>query len=361
MTSPFPALGLSEKADRCAVALVDRSGASGMLPGTLLERLSARTGLAVLEVTHGLRELSERGFVTGISRSGRPMAKVRWTGPAPAMTISDHEYQWTELLTSMSDQGNLDALSGMHTALTGLSREDMAAILGGILRMRAGCGELDPWVWSAQHLLGSSKALRGLRPHLAAIGVEVEPASAGRYYVITAGPVEPEAVLLIENPRVFSAIADCAHAKNILAVASYGYGLTMDNFGQRLHAGAVIACPAYGERPDLGSLVSRCPWYFWGDHDQEGLRIFQTLRQQLPTLKLSAAYEAMDALIDDPARCHPYHSLFEKAGQRATTPLEGDVDVNYLMSRCQDRAVDQEAIVPLIESIDFGAPYTRRT
>jgi hypothetical protein len=236
----------------------------------------------------------------------------------------------------------------------------MASLLEGLLTMRKGPAETDPWVWSAQHLLGSSKALKSLRPYLAAIGADVEPTSAGRYYVITAGPAEPDAVLLIENPRVFSAVADSASAKNILAVASYGYGLTMENFGQRLLAGEVIACPASGERPSLDVLVNGCPWYFWGDLDQEGLRIFQMLRQQLPMLKLSIAYEAMDALLDDHSQCHPYHPLFEKVGQRAATRIESDLDLGYLISRCQNRAVDQEAIVPQLDDVDLGAPYKRR-
>ena len=360
MTSPFAALGLSDEAGLCAAAIVRRDGVSGMLPGALLERLASRTGLAVLEVTHGLRELHERGFITGISKSGRPVAKVRWKGPSPAITMSDDERQWTDLLATLSDEGTHDELSGMHAALAGLSREDMVAILHGLLRMRGSNGVLDPWVWSAQHLLGSSKALGGLRPYLAALGIEVEPANSGRYYVITAGPVDPEAVLLIENPRVFSAMADSKHAKNILAVASYGYGLTMENFGLRLLADATIACPSTGERPDLHSLLRRCPWYFWGDLDQEGLRIFRTLRQQLPALKLSVAYKSMDALLDEPTQCHPYHSLFGKVGQRTAVQLEGDVEVNYLARRCRLRAVDQEAIVPMIDDIDFTAPFERR-
>ena len=355
MTSSFAALGLSHTADRCAIAIVDRSGASGLLPGTLLERLSISTGLAVLEVTHGLRELDERGFVTGINRAGRPVAKVRWTGPSPTVEISDDERQWQELLANVSDQEAVGALSGMHTVLTGLSRMDMTAILEGVLRMRDGCGELDQWVWSAQHLLGSSKALKSLRPYLAALGGGVDPDSAGRYYVITAGAVDPDAVLLVENPRVFHAVAASAHAKNILAVASYGYGLTMENFGQRLLAGAVMACPASGERPDLRSLVSRCPWYFWGDHDQEGLRIFQSLRQQLPGLRLSCAYRAMEDRITSPGLSHPYHALFEKESQRKVVPE--DPYVAHLAGLCEERAVDQESIVPFLGDIDLTKPY----
>lgn len=355
MTSPFAALKLSDVADRCAVAIVSRGAASGMLPGTLLERLASRTGLAVLEVAHGLRELHGRGLVTGINRSGRPVGKVRWTGPEPTVTICEEEHHWKELLAAVNDEEVVAALAGMHAALSGLSRADMAALLEGILQMRAGCGELDPWVWSAQHLLGSSKALRGLRPYLVALGIEVEPVSAGRYYVITAGPVEPDAVLLIENPRVFSAIADSSHAKNILAVASYGYGLTMENFGQRLLAGAVIACPASGEQPDLRSLVSRCPWYFWGDHDQEGLRIFQSLRQQLPGLRLSCAYKAMEDRIVSPGLSHPYHALFEKESQRKV--VSEDPDVVHLAGLCEERAVDQETIVPFLGDIDLTKPY----
>jgi hypothetical protein len=117
----------------------------------------------------------------------------------------------------------------------------------------------------------------------------------------------------------------------------------------------VIACPAFGDRPDLRALVDRCPWYFWGDHDQEGLRIFQSLRQQLPGLRLSSAYKAMEDRISSHRLSHPYHALFEKESQRKVLPE--DPDVARLSESCKERAVDQESVVPFFASIDLSKPY----
>ena len=54
---------------------------------------------------------------------------------------------------------------------------------------------------------------------------------------------------------------------------------------------------------------------------------------------------------------HPYHRLFDKAGQREArgeTP-----EVAHLSRVCRDRAVDQEALGKDIDSVAVATPYAQ--
>ena len=94
---------------------------------------------------------------------------------------------------------------------------------------------------------------------------------------------------------------------------------------------------------------------FWGDLDQEGLRIFESLRRGIPGISLSSAYADMEKLLLLPRRNHPYHRLFEKANQRqakGATP-----EVIHLSEVSRERAVDQEALGHDLNSIELAEPY----
>lgn len=357
--SSYDDLALSPGAERCGQSIRERQGTTGMRPASLQERLAKRTGLSALDVARALLELSRLELVTGIDRNGRPFGMVRWIGAVPAVLTTPDELEWREILASFGDLDarDRDTLAIPPVAMRGLDRDDKVALLEGMLAMRQSPCSTDVWVWSAENLLGSSKAARSLRMELGGLGVNVDD-GGGLYYAITAGPAIPEAVVLIENPRVFSAVATSAQASRILAVAAYGYGLTIDNFGQRLLAGQVVSCPAAGERADLRWALTQLPAYFWGDLDLEGLRIYESLKQRLPSIRLSAAYGAMDRMLDDGRRSHPYHRLFEKDGQR-TPPSGHEADVAYLAGRCSQRAVDQEAVVRIVDQVDLTKPFER--
>ncbi|KRD79724.1 hypothetical protein ASE43_02150 [Lysobacter sp. Root983] len=316
--------------------------------------------MPLLEVAKALRELSLLGVITGIGVNGRPVRMVKWVGTEPSRQVCPQEVEWREILEGLGDklsEADRASLGSSFSTFNGLDRCDKIAIIEGMIAMRDGIRCADTWVWSAENLLGSSKAARSLRTDLGGLGVNVDD-SGGLYYAITAGPSTPEAVVLIENPRVFSAVATSAQASRILAVAAYGYGLTIDNFGQRLLAGQVVSCPAVGERADLRWALTQLPAYFWGDLDLEGLRIYESLKQRLPSIRLSAAYSAMDRMLDDRRRSHPYHRLFEKDRQ-GIPPSGNEADVAYLAKRCLQRAVDQEAVVRIVDQINLTMPFER--
>lgn len=109
------------------------------------------------------------------------------------------------------------------------------------------------------------------------------------------------------------------------------------------------------EAVDLKAAIDQLPTFFWGDLDREGLRIFESLREQIPNLALSAAYEAMAIRCSNPTLCHPYHRLFEKEGQRF--PRGSTPESAHLGQVCCERAVDQEALGFELGGISIAAPY----
>ncbi|MCY1364457.1 hypothetical protein D9M69_512580 [compost metagenome] len=270
--------------------------------------------------------------------------------------------QLAEVLKHHQDLAEVPSLVALldHADLfDGLSADDMANVVRGLLQCRQdGPFNQDPIFTSAAHILGSAKALKNLRRGMRSLGETGGEEAGGELYVLTAGPSQPKAVVLIENIRSFTAFAHSPHARDAVGIAAYGYGLTMENFGARLAANQVVACPAYGDAVNLKSAIDQLPTLFWGDLDREGLRIFESLRELLPNLALSAAYEAMEKRCSNPMLCHPYHRLFEKEGQRL--PRGSTSESAHLAQRCSERAVDQEALGFDLGNIDIVTPYRLR-
>ena len=341
------------------VALLQLMGGGKTLrPARLIERLATKTGLARLEVRDALAALAGSGKVRGIARSGEPLKMVAWTGEPEAL-VDPVARQLAEVLErhqDLADTPSLVALLDHADLFDGLSADDMANVVRGLLRCRQdGAFGQDSIFTSAAHILGSAKALKNLRRGMRSLGEIGGEELAGELYVLTAGPPQPKAVVLIENIKSFTAFARSQHVKEAVGIAAYGYGLTMENFGARLAANNVVACPAYGDAINLKSALGQLPAFFWGDLDREGLRIFELLREQLPGLALSAAYEVMENRCFNPTLCHPYHRLFEKEGQRF--PRGSTPEIVHLARRCSDRAVDQEALGFDLGNIDIVAPY----
>ncbi|WP_280347436.1 Wadjet anti-phage system protein JetD domain-containing protein [Pseudomonas sp. BN414] len=283
---------------------------------------------------------------------------VAWTGEPDAF-VDPVAHQLAEVLKHHQDLAEVPSLAALldHAHLfDGLSADDMANVVRGLLQCRQdGALNQDPIFTSAAHILGSAKALKNLRRGMRSLGETGGEELAGELYVLTAGPSQPKAVVLIENIRSFTAFARSPHAQEAVGIAAYGYGLTMENFGARLAANHVVACPAYGDAINLKSAMDQLPTFFWGDLDREGLRIFESLREQIPGLALSAAYEAMESRCFNPMLCHPYHRLFEKDGQRF--PRGSTPETAHLAKRCSNRAVDQEALGFDLGAVDIVAPY----
>lgn len=326
-------------------------GGRPLKPGRLLERIARGTGLSIIDIEACLSVLANDGLIEGVSRNGRPVKMVHWKGASfveinpLATTVLNY---FRDRSIAVPDHSCL----ALSKALDGLDANDVTHLLDGLCDLQN--LDDDAVFSSARHLLGSAKALYGLSS--ASKFLEALPnQEVGEMYVITAGPVDPQAVLLIENLRSFMAFSDSHHVDKVLGIASYGYGLAMQNFATHLHAGKVTACPSRGQRPDLKKLIQTKPVLFWGDLDQEGLRIFESLRRGIPGISLSSAYADMEKLLLLPRRNHPYHRLFEKANQRqakGATP-----EVIHLSEVSRERAVDQEALGHDLNSIELAEPY----
>jgi len=233
-----------------------------------------------------------------------------------------------------------------------LADEDLAALVSGLMKVREQPvvpGE-DRYIFSARRVMGSSKVIDRF-PAAEPAGVQPRP-----LFAVTAGPRDPRAILLVENPSVFSSLIQTTFIEENLTLCAFGYGLTIENIGDRIKDGAVLACAAAGERPkDLPYLLESRPAFFWGDLDLEGLRIFETLRRAIPTIQLPKIYEEMALRATKRELSHPYSSLFDKTGHRY--PRCDDPVVETLARACAERAVDQEALLPIEAFGDLTRPY----
>lgn len=348
--------GLSPAAGAIAEALQQRLATKAFVrPSGLAQRLAVEVNLSLLETHQALRELVQHGWVRGVSSTGIPVHVVTWTGPE--RTPWGGEARWLAAIEAVGPSLGAQErawLAREAALLPDLELEDAIALLQGVFALRGDTRSQDPWVRSARHLLGSSKAARNLKGLLRRLGVDDAP-DTSELYVVTAGPDVPTAIVLLENPRVFTAFRRSKHITSALGVVTHGYGLTWENLGERLRAGRVVCCPAEGPRVDLAQLLTQLPAVFWGDLDLEGLRIFESLRTHLPELALSQAYRWLDARVADRCSSHPYHALFEKVGQRA--PQGMTAEVRYLAARCTQRAVDHEISPEELNTLDLCAPF----
>lgn len=328
-------------------------GGRKVRPAGLIRRASEKLQLPMLDVRTSLAQLVHEGLLSGVSSSGEPLGMVQWLGESLGALSSD-AVRLDQELQKRGIRAPASALERTAECFRGLHGQDVDHLIEGLFRLRQLPLASDPIFGSAQHLLGSAKALGHLRVVAKLLDIQLDD-TASEFFVLTAGPAEPQGVVLIENIRSFSAFARSSHARRMGGIASFGYGLTMESFATRLQAGQVIAAPAFGAAFDVASAVSRGPCVYWGDLDLEGLRIFESLKARLPGLQLSAAYAAMEALLAVDGAHHPYHMLFEKSGQRR--PRCEIPEVRRLAEACAIRCVDQERLGFLIDDLDLLSPY----
>jgi hypothetical protein len=183
---------------------------------------------------------------------------------------------------------------------------------------------------------------------LKAFGIDIESFPDAIPQIIVAGPENPEAVLLIENPHSFEeAIAACC-ADKIALVVTYGYGLSRSGeaYGNSLteavaQADSLVPLIRKGNPPSPKTLFGHSKILFWGDLDREGLRIYASLRKGLPALRASALYLPMSEAVKRGVS-HPYTKATAKEKQGTTEHVPEDV--LSLVAICSDRGIDQEAV-----------------
>src|SRR5581483_2899669 len=202
---------------------------------------------------------------------------------------------------------------------------------------------------SAKFLLGSSKLLDELpAAALRAFGIDTDRFERFSGYVVIAGPPEPSAIVLVENPHAFETAVSSPGTDDVGWIVTFGHGLSLreeDYGGQLVDFLANRRQPPLplirkGNPPSLARLLQHSKLFFWGDLDPEGLRMFERLRARYPALCLSALYLPMLHALS--ADSHPYVPATAKEGQ--TIWESGDPIVRELLSQCSNRGVDQEIV-----------------
>ncbi|HAI32288.1 MAG: hypothetical protein CMO07_12320 [Thalassospira sp.] len=314
----------------------------------LEERLPERFDTPM--IIESLRELQALGELRGVFSHGmRPLRNVQLD--LKREDIPAEYARWQEVIAKYQDKLNVPqkaALQRVSSSVLELSEADQISILEGLIAIfnDKGVSHRDPYITSAKHLLGSSKALDTLgAPVAEAFGVAKDAGYNRVQYVLTAGPrlEDADAIVFIENMAAFTAFSQSPSKRSIIGICSFGYGISLENLGERLLMGKVVSCPVDNTRQELSTLIkSDKTKLFWGDLDREALRIFEKLRYRIPELRLSAAYGYM---IEEFERRggHPYGAFSGKSGQQRTASDASD-KLRLIMDLVRSRAFDQEAV-----------------
>lgn len=328
---------------------------ASLRPRDFIERLQKDTKLHIIEIREGLKALRKDGeIIAEWSSNNEPLSMIQLNlAPLPK---SDTEIKWTETISESRELSDIDreALLGLHSALNGIEEADMRHLLAGLINLKNKQHEYigqPMFNVSAEFLLGSSKLL-GVLPSLSlkAFGIDRDKFISHPSYLVVAGPPNPKAVVLVENPHAFELAVSSGAAKEAAWIVTFGYGLSKskEDYGKQLSeivtqstTREIKTLVRYGNPPPLEDLFSYVNLFFWGDLDKEGIRIYERIRKKLPQIRLSALYKPMIAAVTDSKTSHPYVEAVGKEGQE---PLKDELFTAQLLKACEIRAVDQEIV-----------------
>lgn len=344
-------------------ALQDLIGKRNYVQGrNLHHRIADKVGIDPFEAAMSLGRLARQGVVTGVTDRGEASGRVSLTIPMPEKSEPISLIRWREALhTSGLTESDAKSLIPCHDRLDGFSDADMGDLARGLSALRTN-QERDRgtprFVLSAKYLLGSSKILGNLPASaLRSFGIDIDSYPDAIPQVVVAGPANPEAVLLIENPHSFEEAVAAGCAENIALIVTYGYGLSRsgDAYGNALteaveQADRLVPLVRRGSPPAPRILLRHPRIFFWGDLDREGLRIYSSLQKRIPMLSASALYWPMIKAMKQ-GRSHPYTRATAKERQFDVETVPNDIE--SLVPLCLSRGVDQE-IVELIDITELS-------
>lgn len=213
----------------------------------------------------------------------------------------------------------------------------LGALVAELKRVRAAVPDQPAFIISAAGPLASSKLLDKLpRAALRRIGIPIDVYPSPPMVLLTAGAADPEAVVLVENPRAFERAFAATRDLPVAWVSTHG--LVAMSIADAL-GGRRYGAPVDGSPPSLEQLLAARNLFYWGDFDLAGLMIFAEARKRLPQLRLSALYRPMLDLLARGGG-HPYTIATDKVGQRIWDT--GDAVLKPLIEACANSAVDQE-------------------
>jgi len=344
-------------------ALIKLMGGKAYLrPSGLVESLARETGETLITVRQALARLAREKWIEGVTAHGDPVRQVKIIGAVPAPPKNPDLDRWKDLLNEAGlNEGDRAVLLPLHKPLGCFDKSDQRSVLDGLLRLRENLGQevgRHRFVVSARYLLGSSKLLDSLpAAALKAFGIQVDRFPNHPLYVVAAGCVKPETVILVENPAAFEMAVTTNAAQRCAFIATFGFGLSKseDDYGRQLasmveerFSGAITLIREGSACPPARELLNYPQITFWGDLDVAGIEIFQRLKRAIPSLRLSALYMPMLEAMNKLSGSHPYVLAAGKPGQleRHISVRCEDTVTEKLLARCAMRGVDQECVQP---------------
>jgi hypothetical protein len=287
----------------------------------------------------------------------------------------DHVVRWDEVLSesSFTPDEKLD-LGIFGYCLADVNKYDMTNIAQGLIALRKDQSDLfgqPSFNVSAKYFLGSSKMLANLGSReLRTFGIEIDRFMDRPPYIVVGGNnIDPEAVILVENPTSFETAIQSEASTRFTFVCTFGFGLSNQgsDYGNQL-AGAIetgssiVLWRTHEKKESLTSLVKKTnstktidfhdfnsilghpELHFWGDLDHAGMQIFERIskNKKATHIKLSALYTSMVTAAGNPKMRHPYIDQVGKSGQKAYTSSRADVI--KLLEHCRNWAIDQEVV-----------------
>jgi hypothetical protein len=336
-----------------------RSGQTTMQGASALKRLESDQQIGTkIDARLFLKALVDMGEVecTWVDRQG-PIGLMTLKLAPPPMSAAEAEWRTlvADLLTTRDDvrQGDAAAIGNLWPKLVDwpswCAADLVAALYDFRTRLEAGeCGGKTAYLFSASGRLASSKLLSLLpKPALQAFGIDTTLLADPPPYIIVAGPPEPQAVVLVENPEAFELAVAATADLPVAWVSTYGFGIAhVEGAGARMAAAvtslvAPIPLVRAGTPPPLDQLLAHPRLFHWGDLDLAGLLIFRCMQVARPHLRLSALYQPMVALRQSGGG-HPYAETTGKPKQDRW--ISNDPLISDLLAICATRAVDQEHV-----------------
>lgn len=354
-------MSLDDAVEHVRAALIKRMGAKAYLQTKgLISGLAGDTGVPELTVRQALGRLSKDHWLDGVAADGTPMGQVRICGPVPKPPPDPAVERWNAVVEASGLSGeDRKVLLPLAQDLSDFNTEDLGHILDGLVRLRSSLSVEEgrhQFVVSAKYLLGSSKLLGELSGRaLKAFGIDVNRFQTHPMYVVVAGPQNPTAVILVENPASFEMAVSTPALTHCAFVATFGFGLSkaQEDYGNQLadmvedrFAHAITLRRDGSVCPDARVLLSHENIAFWGDLDLAGIDIYLRLKREISHLRLSELYKPMTVLLSRPEKSHPYIQAVGKDRQALMprSELNGDSAASWLRGLCALRGVDQEAV-----------------
>jgi hypothetical protein len=346
----------SNQAQQAFASLLKMAKGTSIRTSTLMEGLGRRLGVDQIEVKGLVRELYRAQLLQYTPDRQELPASGLIEIVRPEKTASLAEQQWIQALAQSSlNTKAKHALEPFYAKVSDLSSADMDSLAGCLAELASqDIADMDGAGFnvSARTIMGGSKVLASVDSKaMQAMGLPLRLKTSSPRYVVCAGPEDPAATLLVENPRAFENAVRSGLGETVALVCTYGFGLSYlgQAWVEDMHSeDKPIQIIRSGTPGPLAALLQAKQVYLWADLDLAALSIYRSLKSTIPQLQFSAIYQVMMEMSKDERRSHPYAAIFEKDGQVANLTSMIDVSdpvANLIFECCGTRAVDQEAVL----------------